>query len=625
MLLAALCAMPALGSRSAEPSGEIVFASERDWTQAGEIYLGRPGAAPVDLSKSPFADSSVAVSPRGREIAFWSVRTGHQQLYLARTDGSRVRPIAGSGQSSDQFLEPPVFSPDGRTLTFARVTRVGAASERYDVLRADVASARAQRIFSRCTLPEPSPYNLLVACRPGRGRIEVHDAAGRRILRTPGVRELWSRSGLAVGSEHGYVTLYDTQGKQRHRYSGTLAGWSPNGRLLALGRKNRLVLQTVGGAARTVYAHADYQAQVVDFSPDGKTLSFVGYSSFLVTPVAGGKLHPVGGFGGAWSPDGRHYASFRIGTPPYKPGAQLRVTIGDRYGAHPVVVGRVLYDDHGIDRLAWLPDGSGIVYETSAATAGSDLYAVSADGTGLRRLTSDPRDQADPSWSPDGRQLAYAQANFTGHLCEGCSITLWRADGDAANPVPLTTGPDDGSFDSRASWSPAGNAVAFTHATFDSREVDVVRLDGSPPTTLGKTFGEAAWAPDGQRLAVTDQRGIESVPPTGGGARLLVPMPGVNDVAWSPDGHTLAFTTGSALLVAPADGGASPTRLLRIAGPAHPTFSPDGRWIAFSATGTRPGVWGRSSRDVMIIGVDGSGVRTVAASPFEDVDPAWRP
>jgi Tol biopolymer transport system component len=100
---------------------------------------------------------------------------------------------------------------------------------------------------------------------------------------------------------------------------------------------------------------------------------------------------------------------------------------------------------------------------------------------------------------------------------------------------------------------------------------------------------------------------------------------GAQDVVWSPDGRSLAITTDRALLVAPADGSAPATTILRIAEPAHPSFSPDGRWIAFSAATGTPGVWGGEQRDVMIVGVDGGGRRTVAASPFADVDPAWQP
>src|SRR5215471_8106749 len=45
-----------------------------------------------------------------------------------------------------------------------------------------------------------------------------------------------------------------------------------------------------------------------------------------------------------------------------------------------------------------------------AVTTGDfgDLYLINGDGAGRRRLTSTPETESCPSWSPDGRRLAYA-------------------------------------------------------------------------------------------------------------------------------------------------------------------------------------------------------------------------
>src|SRR5919205_985491 len=41
------------------------------------------------------------------------------------------------------------------------------------------------------------------------------------------------------------------------------------------------------------------------------------------------------------------------------------------------------------------------------SSAHEDIYSVKADGSGLVRLTDDPAADFDPSWSPDGRRIAY--------------------------------------------------------------------------------------------------------------------------------------------------------------------------------------------------------------------------
>ena len=38
---------------------------------------------------------------------------------------------------------------------------------------------------------------------------------------------------------------------------------------------------------------------------------------------------------------------------------------------------------------------------------GKDIYIMNADGTDLMQVTTDPADEYDPTWSPDGKQIAY--------------------------------------------------------------------------------------------------------------------------------------------------------------------------------------------------------------------------
>ena len=54
----------------------------------------------------------------------------------------------------------------------------------------------------------------------------------------------------------------------------------------------------------------------------------------------------------------------------------------------------------------WSPDGRRIAF-LSRRDGGKEVYVMSADGSGQRRLTRDASVPAAPAWSPDGRKIAF--------------------------------------------------------------------------------------------------------------------------------------------------------------------------------------------------------------------------
>jgi Tol biopolymer transport system component/DNA-binding winged helix-turn-helix (wHTH) protein len=158
-------------------------------------------------------------------------------------------------------------------------------------------------------------------------------------------------------------------------------------------------------------------------------------------------------------------------------------------------------------------------------------------------------------------------------------------------PRRLTTARDSYGF---PAVSPDGHAVAYTSDRTGSTEIYVASLaPGSrevPITTDGGGNVEPAFSPDGQWLAYRSgkRRGIWVMPSTGGTPRQLSDFG--SEPSWSPDNQTVVFTSRSglssqALLFTVRLDGSAPVALTRLGSPPgghlSPTWSHDGRWIAF--------------------------------------------
>jgi Tol biopolymer transport system component len=105
------------------------------------------------------------------------------------------------------------------------------------------------------------------------------------------------------------------------------------------------------------------------------------------------------------------------------------------------------------------PDGGRVAF-ASWRDGSSDIWMVSADGTGLVNLTPAPDPEeggpadAFPAWSPDGQWLAYRQVDY---LTGETDIAVVRSTGGAVQVIELAgdqLGP---------AWSPDGRRIAFIH------------------------------------------------------------------------------------------------------------------------------------------------------------------
>lgn len=204
-----------------------------------------------------------------------------------------------------------------------------------------------------------------------------------------------------------------------------------------------------------------------------------------------------------------------------------------------------------------------------------------------------------------------------GVLLMGVDRGFHKVDG-VGRPLDL---PDDPARYSEFSFTADGSEMVYT----TNRAVIVAHDVASGATRElwdcpdpSPCFGSAS--PDGQRLAVPVDEGIEVHGLDGDGVDLLdTPEPPEPFVAWSPDGGTLAFTGTAGLYTVDADG----TDLRNVvafeglrASYLRPEWSPDGNSIAYieDEALAQPDTQGRpvpSEYFLRLVDRDGSGQRTL--------------
>ena len=255
-----------------------------------------------------------------------------------------------------------------------------------------------------------------------------------------------------------------------------------------------------------------------------------------------------------------------------------------------------------------------------------DIYVMNADGSAPTRLTDAPRSNTQPSWSPDGRQIA-----FTGRrrppigVDNFYDIFVMNADGSGQTQLTHNGIPDVGN--ANPTWSPDGQRIAFTHT---AHEIYVVNADGSGEMRLTQTAElqrDPDWSPDGRQIAFEGFAGNASqvyvMNADGSAPRQLTNTSGGNrEPTWSPHGRQIAFTSdrdgNTEIYVMNADGSSQNRVTDNPATDASPTWSPDGRQIAF--TSNRDGNF-----EIYVMNTDGSSQTRLTNDPAADVEPAWSP
>jgi eukaryotic-like serine/threonine-protein kinase len=465
----------------------------------------------------------LAVSPDGAKVVF-AVRDGDTaRLVLHQLSSGSTTTLAGS----DGVSGIPFWSPDSEAVAFvadSKLKRVSTATGGVQVI---------------CDMPVTLPRNPFVP-GPAASASGTWGADGTIVFAVgssgTGTEHPLFRVPAAGGKPAPLTTLNTELGETEHAFP----VFVPDARYLLYGVRRR------GGAAAVVLAPID--------QPDQRRLLLDGVSRAL--PMRRHLAFPRG--------DVLYVQPFDSATgivsgDPVPVAQQMATTLETARGAFGVssdgdviVTERVRPPDPA--QFTWLDIRGQVLGTAGAPEAYSPSFDVSADGAraavvqsgdiwivdlalGTRqRVTSEPQNDGDPVWSPDGTRVV-----FTSRRAETPDLFLkWI---DRAEPAARLFGtPDQPEW--AEDWSPDGRHVAIVRGI----DLAVVSLaDGKLHMLTDDLFkeDEPQFSPNGKWIAYnSDESGASEIyampfPPTG--AKWPVSTGGGVQPRWAHDGKALYF------------------------------------------------------------------------------------
>jgi Tol biopolymer transport system component/DNA-binding winged helix-turn-helix (wHTH) protein len=364
-------------------------------------------------------------------------------------------------------------------------------------------------------------------------------------------------------------------------------------------------------------------------SPDGQHLAFVwngGSGSIfnLYVQLVGTEKsirltnEPSHDFNPEWSPDGRYIAFCRV-----LKGA-TGIYIIPALGGAERRVRNTLWDEESNEsiwapgHLSWSPNGKLVAFSDRASRSEvPSIFLLALDSLDVRRLTSPQRSKGDfnPEFSPDGQTLAFTRVS------QG-SQSIYVIPVSGGQERRLTS---DNKWKMGIAWTPDSRDLIFANVD------GFWKISGSGGEAEQLQFGQDGTQPSirGNRLVYVKRtvntniwrRSLSSLVSAGPPDRVISSTRLESGPQFSPDGSKIAFQStrsgGFEIWVCQGDG-SSPMQLTHFYTvlTGTPRWSPDGRQIVFDS---RPA----GNADIFVIDFQDGPLRKLTSEPWNEEVPSW--
>lgn len=409
----------------------------------GELYaMPASGGRAVPIAQGIAFEVQPAFSPDGKWIAYVSDRSGGDNVWIARADGSEARRI--TDEDDGAVRTSPEWSADGRHVY---VSRYRIRRDRYELWKHPVAGGRGELIAPLTRLshaPRSAWQSTLGAAASRDGKSLYYARRTGDLSFDEPVPWTIVRLDLATGEEE--TVIGSSGGREAGGETFFRPAISPDGKLLAYATRRmaetRLrvrelatgVDRDLGPAPLDLMNGAAWMDLIprYTFTPDGKAILIAVNGRIERRPLDGSAVARI----------------------PFTARLDLEVGPGTRIGFREETAAVRAKLPQGTTAS---PDGGRVAF----AALGS-IYVQALDGGAAMRLPVAGDPPSLPGWSPDGKRIAYV----TWSESAGGAVWSIAADG-SGKPVKLS---DVSAFYSHAAFTPDGKTILTVRSPAAARQ-----------------------------------------------------------------------------------------------------------------------------------------------------------